>query len=206
MPDAIVDQFRGLPMSDLIGAPLDAACEAQIKLANATANFIQVVGFMPPEGDSKTPTQTRTASFKFKRPQQQQDKTTGPLAEEEVEITVPLLSIVNVPNLSIKSVDITFDMEVKSATSSVEKTDKQGSFSAEASIGWGIFSAKASVSGSISSHKENTRSTDTSAKYHVEVHASDAGMPEGLARVMDILQTACAPKAITPAAPKPVTD
>jgi len=39
------DQFRGLPMADLIGGPLQAACEAQMRLAEATAEFIRNVGF-----------------------------------------------------------------------------------------------------------------------------------------------------------------
>ena len=42
-------------------------------------------------------------------------------------------------------------------------------------------------------HKENTRSSDNSAKYHVQVLAEDTGMPEGLARVLDILHTAIQP-------------
>ena len=39
------DQFKGLPMADLIGGPLMAASDAQVKLANATADFIKVIGF-----------------------------------------------------------------------------------------------------------------------------------------------------------------
>jgi len=45
------------------------------------------------------------------------------------------------------------------------------------------------------------RSSDNSAKYTVSVHAEDKGMPEGQARVMDILQTAAAPRKIGPATP-----
>jgi hypothetical protein len=56
----------------------------------------------------------------------------------------------------------------------------------------------------VATHKENTRSSDNSAKYHVAVHAEDKGMPEGLARVMDILQTACVPRRIS--APVAVAD
>lgn len=194
-------QFKGLPMSDLIGSPLDAACKSQIKLANATENFIKVVGFEPKDDKSGEPdyNKTRTAQFKFKRPVQsatssQQNSDEGKIEEEEVEIEVPLLSIVNVPNLSIQTVDITFDMEVKSSTSTTESHDKEAGFKASAQIGWGCFSASMSAHGSISSHKEHTRSSDNSAKYHVEVHAADRGMPEGLSRVMDILQSAAAPK------------
>ena len=69
-------------------------------------------------------------------------------------------------------------------------------------MGFGPFKASVTVSGSVSSHKENTRSSDNSAKYHVEVHAVDDGMPEGLARVMDILQSAVAPRKV--GAPTPV--
>jgi len=73
--------------------------------------------------------------------------------------------------------------------------------SADASVGYGCFSLKVHVEGSVSSHKENTRSSDNSAKYHVEVHAEDRGMPEGLARVLDIMQ-----QAITPPPAKAVTN
>ena len=44
MPTNMGEQFRGLPMGDLIGGPLMAACDAQVRLANATAQFIQQVG------------------------------------------------------------------------------------------------------------------------------------------------------------------
>jgi hypothetical protein len=59
MPISIADQFRGLPMGDLIGAPLIAAADAQVRLANATANFIQQVGFLPP-ANANDPTSVTT--------------------------------------------------------------------------------------------------------------------------------------------------
>ena len=58
-------QFQGLPMGDLIGAPLGAACDAQVKLAQSTADFIRTVGFVEKEGGGS---ETRTADFSFKRP------------------------------------------------------------------------------------------------------------------------------------------
>src|ERR1700755_562333 len=105
----MAQQFQGLPMGDLIGAPLGAACDAQVKLAQATADFIKTVGFQ--QSEDGTSEETRTAAFRFKRPVINADGTTG---EEEVSMEVPLLSIVKVPNLGVSTVDITFDMEVKS--------------------------------------------------------------------------------------------
>lgn len=201
------DQFKGLPMDSLIGGPLTAACDAQVKLANATADFIKVVGFLPPDPNKPDEIvgETRTALFKFKRPTEptaELDESTGKakgelvIGEEEVKLEVPLLAIVRVPNLSITNMDITFDMEVKSSFSTSEKTEAEAGLSASAKVGWGIFSVKVQIQGKVSSHKENTRASDNSAKYHVSVHAEDRGMPEGLARVMDILHTAIAPKQI----------
>ncbi|NIJ90783.1 hypothetical protein FHR49_003611 [Xanthomonas campestris] len=193
------DQFKGLPMADLIGAPLRAACDAQVMLARATADFIKVIGFLPPTDPATDPNGnggTRTAQFKFKRPVE--DPSGAGMAEEEVEIVVPLLTLVNVPNLSIQTVDVTFDMEVKSSFSEKEAEDKSLKVDLEASVGWGVFKAKVNVQGSVSSHKENTRSSDNSAKYHVALHAEDRGTPEGLSRVLDILQTAAAPRKVSP--------
>jgi hypothetical protein len=201
------DQFKGLPMGDLIGGPLNAACDAQVRLAKATSDFIRVIGFLPPPPDSTDPNavgDTRQVQFKFKRPV---DAPPGAAAtsasgapaiyEEDVELSVPLLAVVKVPNLSITTVDITFDMEVKSSFSSKESTDASASLAAEASFGFGMFKGTVKIQGSVATHKENARSSDNSAKYTVKVHAEDAGMPEGLARVMDILQSAAAPRKIS---------
>lgn len=195
------NQFTGLPMKDLIGGPLEAACTSQVKLAQATADFIKNVGFYDENGVTKT----RVADFSFKR-----HKVTGQdelghdiIEDEDVSLSVPMLAIVNVPSLQIDEVDITFDMEVKSSTSHTDTSSKSGSFSGSGRVGWGPFSVSVSISGSIASHQENTRKSDNSAKYHVAVHASQMGTPEGLSRVLDIIASSVAPQAVdSPAAKK----
>jgi Protein of unknown function (DUF2589) len=199
------DQFRGLPMDDLIGAPLIAAAKAQIQLANNTAQFIQTVGFTPKAGATADPLtgkvdqsqlDVRTVDFRFERPAGPPNDQ-GVTLTETVSLEVPLLAIIKVPSLFIDTVDIVFDMEVKNSESSTESQDMAAKMSADMEMGWGPFSLKVHVEGSVASHKENTRSTDQSAKYHVEVHAADKGMPEGLARVLDMMNSAIAPKTIT---------
>lgn len=189
--ESMQNHFTGLPMESLIGSPLKAACDSQIMLARSTVDFIRDVGF---EGDK-----TRTADFSFL-----QNVVTGKdaagndiIEQNRVSMEVPVLAIVNIPSLMIDEVDITFDMEVKSSERSVETEDKSGEFSATTKIGWGPISVSASISGSVASHKENTRSSDNSAKYHVQVHAAQAGTPEGLSRVLDIIGEAVAPKAVS---------
>lgn len=178
---SVANQFSGLPMASLIGAPLQAACNAQLQLANATANFVRTVG-LDESGKS-----TRTVDFKYE--QVKEDGTT-----QKMNVEVPLLSIVKIPSLAINTVNITFDMEVKAAEESKESDSKSGSLDAEASLGFACFKAKVSIKGSISSHRENTRKTDTSAKYHIELVAKDDGMTEGLSRVLDIIYNSIQPK------------
>lgn len=214
--------FSGLPMGDLIGGPLNASCDAQVRLAMATVNFIQAVGFESAAGQQGE-LKPRTAAFKFKRPvivnpavppvpaEKNPDGTEKSPAKpgqdavihmEEVELNVPVLAIVRVPALSITQVDITFDMEVKSSESSKSSVDTSASVEAQAKFGFGLWGGSVTIKGSVAAHKENTRTSDNSAKYHVEVHAKDAGMPEGLSRVLDMLQQSIAPSKIGGAKPQ----
>lgn len=189
MPGVISNEFTGLPIDQLIGAPLIAAADAQQSLARSTQEFITKIGFegvevkdgQPIDGTGKV----RMVTFNY-------DGVDEKGETQEMELKVPFLAMVNVPSLKVENVDITFNMEVKSAIqdTSSTKVDVNGQASYS---GWG---AKVSVSGSVSSMKESTRSTDTAAKYTINVKAADPGMPEGLSRVLDILSAA------TKAAPK----
>lgn len=195
MADELVkmqDQFSGLDMGALIGGPLKAACDAQIMMAKATSDFIQNVG-MDAE-DASGMKKLRTVDFSFQRPSTAGDG--NGIGMEKVNLSVPLLSIVKIPSLSVDDVNVTFDMEVKSSVCSESKRDSSASADVNSGFKFGSFSANVSIKGSVSAHQSNTRKSDNSAKYHVEVHAKDSGLPEGLAKVLDILSTASEPAKI----------
>lgn len=177
-------------MEDLIGTPLSAACTANLRLAQATADYIQAVGFQIDDSTGKPGKEIRTAEFRYSVP----GADNKPV---EYAISTPLLAIVPIPSLKVNLVDITFDMEVRSSESSKESSDQQGAFEGSGSVGWGPFKLSVKVSGSVSTHKENTRSTDKSAKYHVQVTAQDSGISEGLARVLDIMNKSVVPVPVT---------
>ncbi len=166
-------------MGQLIGAPLTAAAQASTMLAQTTANFINSVGF-----DSTG--RLRTAAFAYQKRTMNEDGTSN---LDEMKVEVPMLAIVPIPNLQIDEVNILFDMEVKESSTEKSSMDAKGGFSGSADF-WFF---RVSVSGSISTHKENTRSTDNSAKYHVDVRATNHGTPEGLARVLDMMSANVTP-------------
>ncbi|MCM1046247.1 MAG: DUF2589 domain-containing protein [Candidatus Gastranaerophilales bacterium] len=179
---AIGEQFAGLNMEQLIGGPLSAAAKASTQLANTTADFINRVGF-----DNKGA--LRTVAFGYQKRSVNEDGTTN---LDEMKVAVPMLAIVPIPNLQIDEVNILFDMEVKQSERSESGMDMSASLSG--SMNFGI--VKVSISGSVSAHQSNTRSTDNSAKYHVDVRATNHGTPEGLARVLDMMAANVAPSLV----------
>ena len=190
MPDQLVNmssQFGGLPMDQLIGGPLKAACNAQTLLAKASSDFIKDVGLNADSGGNMS---ARTVDFSFNKPVQDPDGTTK---LEKVDLQVPLLAIVNTPSLSVKEVDVNFTMEVKSSTSSKTTSDTKAELTAHAKYNAGLFSCDVTIHGSVANHSENGRKSDNSAKYDVKVVARDDGPPEGLMKVLDMLNDAIAP-------------
>ena len=190
MPDQLVkmsDQFGGLPMDQLIGGPLKAACSAQTLLAKASSDFINDVGL---NDDGKGNLTARTVDFAFNKPVQAADGTT---TMEKVDLQVPLLAIINTPSLSVKEAEVRFTMEVKSSTSAKTTSDTKAELTAHAKYNAGLFSCDVTVHGSVANDSENSRKSDNSAKYDVKVVARDDGPPEGLMKVLDMLNDAIAP-------------
>lgn len=176
---AIAEQFAGLDMEQLIGAPLRAAADASTQLANSTADFINRVGF-DKEG------KVRTVAFGYQRRSVNEDGTSN---LDEMKVDIPMLAIVPIPNLQVDEVNVLFDMEVKQSERQESAMDLSASITGTVNLGI----VKVSVTGSISAHQANTRSSDNSAKYHVDVRATNHGTPEGLARVLDMMAANVAP-------------
>lgn len=180
---AIAEQFAGLQMDQLIGGPLSAAADASTLLANSTADFINRVGF---DAEGKV----RNVAFGYQKRTPNED---GTSTLDEMKVSVPMLAIVPIPNLQIDEVNILFDMEVKQSERQESATDLSASLNATANFGI----VKVNVTGSVSSHQSNTRSSDNSAKYHVDVRATNHGIPEGLARVLDMMAANVAPELLS---------
>lgn len=180
---SVVEQFAGLNIQSLISGPLTAAADASISLARSTADFINDVGF---DANGKI----RTADFGYQRRTVNEDGTSN---LEEMKVAVPMLAIVPIPNLQIDEVSILFDMEVKQSEKSESAKDISASLSGSAKFG----PIKVNITGSVSSHESNTRSSDNSAKYHVDVRATNHGTPEGLSRVLDMMAVCISPMLVS---------
>ena len=187
----VASQFAALPMEHLIGGPLQAAATAQGTLANITSDFINNVGL---QDDGNGNLSARTVDFKYQKPiKTSTTATDGTVTEtwdkQEMDLQVPLLTIVKAPNLQVKDVEINFNMEVKASSNATNENSQNASVDAS----WRGWGAKVKFHGSVSNKNTSQRSSDSSAKYDVKVSATDDGAPEGLMKVLDILGEAIQP-------------
>ena len=179
--DNVSSKLVGESIGDLVGAPLDAVCDSQKRLAQSAFEFMQEIGFN--EDD-----QTRMVEFKLQRPIE------GSPTPQDVTVQAPFIGLVPLPNLLIDDVQVDFQMEVTATETSTEKSSTEGSSSANANFKFGCFGGgSVNVSGKVSSSRENTRSTNQTAKYQVHVSARQQRQTEGLSKLMDIMASCVEP-------------
>ena len=176
----VTDNFKGLPMRELIAAPLIAAAEAQQELAATAWNFYQQIAF-----DGKSGNKARILEFDVERPIQQDGKmTTMPQS-----VKAPFIGLVPIPSLLIDRVDVDFQMEVTD-TSNVKSTTNAEVETKASAKHWFI---NAEISGKVTTARENTRMTNQTAKYQIHVSASQQPQTEGLSKLMDIMASCIEP-------------
>lgn len=198
---SISQQFSGLPMDALIGGPLNAAADANAKMAVTQTKFLLDTCFQKEEkSDNYKPIMIK---MELSRPV---IKDTGadksPIIENaKVQFNLPLLTIVPLNSLGVDSVDIKFEMEVKSSfseeQSSESKKEMKSAGSFEAKAGWGPFSVTVKGSASYDSSESNKQSQhyqkSNSAKYQVGVHAGQLPLPTGVTTIIDAFSKSIQP-------------
>ena len=179
--DNVSSKLVGESIGDLVGAPLDAVCDAQNKLAQSAFEFMQEIGFNE-EG------KTRMVEFNLQRPIE------GSTTPQDITVQAPFIGLVPLPNLLIDDVQVDFQMEVTATETSTEKSSSEGSSSANANFKFGCFGGgSVNVSGKVSSSRENTRSTNQTTKYQVHVSARQQRQSEGLNKLKDIIDSCVEP-------------
>lgn len=183
MAENVGKSFSGLPIAELIAAPLTAACDSQKKLAQSAFEFMTEIGYSDPS--SQKP---RLLEFNLQRP------VVGSTDTQNIRVQAPFLGLVPLPSLLIDDVQIDFQMEVTSTETSKESSGSEVSTNASSSFKFGCFaSGSVNVTGKVTSSRENTRSTNQTAKYQVHVSARQQDPTEGLSKLMDIMASCIEP-------------
>lgn len=174
-------QLSALPFKNIIGGPLTASIEAQALAAKTTVDFIRAVGMQEVNGKLEA----INVEFSF------QDGT-GAFRR----LRVPILTVIPIPFIVIDTVDIEFKARIAASAqqSSEDSSSTEAKIGVQASARWGTrgFGASVSVDASYSAKKDSKASQES--KYSVEytmdvhVHASQSGLPQGMAQILNILQ------------------
>ncbi|MFH8407757.1 DUF2589 domain-containing protein [Streptomyces sp. NPDC018019] len=169
-----------LPYEQIIGGPLQSIIKAAALASQTTADFVTGVGMKKVNNDLVA----QMVTFDLKRKKKNED--TNSVEEETVTVNAPLLTLLPIPHLRLKTVKLDFETKIQSVT--VVKEDKK--FGVEASAGASFWGCTASFKASYESKSAREDTTNRSATLGVHVEAEQAEMPAGLARILSILETA----------------
>jgi hypothetical protein len=206
MPANIGAEIQALPLEYMLGAPLAATIKAQALAAKTTIEFIETVG-LAPGATAADPLVARTATFEFTQPVPD-PANPGQVTNVQSILTVPLLSIVPTPYIRVSDLNVNFEFKIRDVQTAESKASITGStgFSSTTTgstkFGGGLagflggptgtLEQKTTVKLDVSATYQSTnrQSTDRSATFKMTLNAVQDLLPEGLARVLEILADA----------------
>lgn len=194
--------LRSLPFGQVIGSPMIAAIRAQALAAQATVDFIKNVGFTP--ADPTAPADfgdTRCVVFKYSRLKTGGGSNGGsaPTAgsdTENIELQVPILTIVPIPYIRLDEMTIDFTANITEQHENTASSSASVSTDTSLDIGYSAFFSpvKVGFNAKVSTrHNSNqTSSSRNRVEYTMDIHvrAVQDEIPAGLGRVLGILEEA----------------
>lgn len=173
-----VTELGNIDFQKMIGGPLQAAVDAQVASSLATINFINAVGFTAADGGGKR--ELVMVDLSHTRKDVDAD---GTVTSKDVNVRVPLLSMLPIPSLRIEQVLIDFNVRLNSVESSTVSDDL--GVKAQLSAGWGPVNFKVSAS----YQRKTTTNVEVKREYalNVNVKAVQDEMPAGLEKVLGML-------------------
>jgi len=180
-----ISEIQSLPFHQILGAPLLAIVQGQAQASQATAEFVERVGFVPKGTGSEEDSsgddmgEMRMLSFSFQKPDSD-----GNLQSFRVE--VPILSLVPIPAIQVKDAELEFNVKVTDIQTFDSKTALT---SRDADAGdWlsqGRVEFRAAM-GQMESSSSKQRSTELQMKVKMRVEQADITVGQSyLFRLMD---------------------
>jgi len=173
-------ELASLDFGNLIGGPLNAIVEAQAKSAITTANFIKEVGF-----DKKG--KVVNVDFTYNR-----KNDNG--SDQEFTLTMPFITMLPVPYITINNAVIEFNAKITSTTESSTSSTFSQQVDASAGGNWWFASARVT---SKTAYQRTSASSDKEERtfdMHVRVEARNQDMPAGTERILTLLENSISEK------------
>lgn len=174
--------INALPIEKMVAAPLVAAIKAQSEMSLSLAHFVQDVG-LDEHGNM------RMVTLKYAETVTDPTDSSKSISKDRY-IQAPFLAMTGIPNLAVETADISFDLEVNTAEEEVNKHNDDAKVDTQYKSWWSPVTAK--FSGSVTHSSEQTRHTDTRAKYSFNVTARKQNTPEAFMRIIDAVTNSVA--------------
>ena len=167
----------GLPLNELLLAPFFAAQQSQLSLSMTSLRFLSEQG-LDASGNLKTV--KVTSSYL--------DNTTGTPTLADISFNIPLISLINMPCLYMKKVNM--DFNIKISTQNSDSKSRSNTFGGGASASASYFGIGGSLSANFqttgSNASSNANSTESQYKIHIE---AENEKPLGLLMLLDYVNT-----------------
>ncbi|MFP3247130.1 MAG: DUF2589 domain-containing protein [Paraburkholderia sp.] len=167
----------------MIAGPLKAMISAQTQAAKSYADFLMQVCIQ----------NGKAVAVQFDYDETLVDESGVSKGVMQKTMRIPLLAAIVHPIIAIEEGTIDFEMEITQSEKEASSTEAGGEM--QAKFGWGPVSV--SISGRVSHKSEQTRSTDTRAKYSIHTQVKRQSPPEALMRVIDFLTEAATKPVVT---------
>lgn len=168
------NEIATLDFNNLIGGPLNAIVQAQAKSAITTANFIREVGF-----DENG--QARNVDFKY-------NKRNEDGADKEFRLTVPFLTMLPIPYMTIERASLEFNARINSVNTQTVESTVGIETEATASADFWFVSAAMSTNYSYQQKTVTTERAERTYEMRVMVEAGSAEVPSGTDRLLTMLE------------------
>ncbi len=184
-------ELATLDFANLIGGPLKAIVDAQAKSAIATVNFIKEAAFVEDKDASGKVigSKARMVSFTYDRLSETEvDLTTKQPKHETYSLSVPFLTMLPMPYISVKRATIDFNAKITS-TQSQEMNDKfENETTVDAKTGWWFATAKMNTKVSYQKTNANSNKEERTFDMHIHVEAQNEELPAGTERLLSLLE------------------
>lgn len=198
---SMAQQFSGLPMKSLVGAPLIAAAHANSEMALTQTRFLLDTCFETKKDGDNQVFKPIMIGMTVTRSVINADGSPG--EDVETKFSLPLMTLIPLNSLAVDEVNVYFEMEVVSSfsstqkqndsTQSEEKEDNSLSKKLETSDQSTELTGSVAASSSHNVSNSTEKKQSNAAKYEITTHASQLPLPKGVTAVIDAYTQCIAP-------------
>lgn len=188
---SIANQFSGLPMKALIGAPLKAATDANAMIAQSQTQFIINNCFEKVSDESEG---LRPVMVNFQAVRQVLTAQGTPSATPlKMDISIPLMTLMPINSLAIETVKVSFQMEVKSSREFTRETSNERKQRITSNNAYKAHEFDTELHGTLSTKNKGSENLSSGANYEVSLTAGQLPLPKGMTAILDIFTKNLAP-------------